>query len=227
MKKNTNVMVVAVIATIAAIIFGCKKEQEVNDVSNGHNLKKPIAVYDNNSGLITTFINVEAMNAKFDATFHANKELSNRFVTESVEILDSVPRNKDVAGEIKIVVFDTEEEYSFSIWCMKSFVVKNVKEQQVDYYLDEDVENGNYNFAFKEGDTYYVADFVGDSLSIYEVDSLEFACRPKIAFVCKSKNCENHCEKDGEWYSAWCRRCPLPNGDCEEMGLVSYLLSLL
>lgn len=110
---------------------------------------------------------------------------------------------------------------------MKSFVVKNVKEQQVDYYLDKDVENGNYDFAFKEGDTYYVADFVGDSLSIYEVDSLEFACRPKFAFVCKSTNCENHCEKDGEWYSAWCSRCPLPNGDCEEMGLVSYLLSLL
>lgn len=122
---------------------------------------------------------------------------------------------------------DTEEECSYSIWCMKSYVVKDVKEQQVDYYLDEDVANGNYDFAFKEGDVYYVADFVGDSLSIHEIDSLDYGCRPQFAFVCKSRNCEDNCTKGGDWYNAWCHACPLSNGDCEEVGMISHLLSYL
>ena len=227
MKRIKNVIVVAILAIITATVFGCKKENEVNVVSNEQYLRKPIAVYDNNLGMITTLIDVEDLNTKFNESFFTNKNLDNRFITESVEVLDSVPRNKDVAGEIKITVLDTEEDCSYSIWCMKSFVVKDVKEQQVDYYLDEDVANGNYDFAFKEGDIFYVADFVGDSLSIYEVDSLEYACRPKFAFMCKSKNCKDHCTKGGEWYSSWCHRCILNNGVCEEMGLLSYVLSFL
>ncbi len=225
MRKTKNVMVVILLAVAAATVFGCKKENEVNVVSDEQYLRKPIAVYDNNSGLITTLIDVEALNMKFYESFHTNKNLDNYFVIESVEILDSVPRNEAVRGEIKITLLDTEEECSYSIWCMKSYVVKDVKEQQVDYYLDEDVANGNYDFAFKDGDNYYVADFVGDSLSIYEVDSLDYGCRPKFAFFCKSRNCGDHCEKDGSWYNAWCDRCRLPNGVCEEMGVIQHLLS--
>ena len=227
MKRIKNVMVVSILAIITATVFGCKKENEVNVVSNEQTLRKPIAVYDNNSGLITTLIDVETLNTKFNVFSHTNKNLSTRFVTESVEVLDSVPRNKDVAGEIKITVLDTEGEYSYSIWCMNSFVVKDVKEQQVDYYLDETVENGNYDFAFKDGDTYYVASLVCDSLSIHEVDSLDYGCRPKWAFMCRSRNCEDECTKGGVWYSSWCHRCILDNGDCEEMGLLSYVVSWL
>ena len=227
MKRIKNVIVVMELAVIAATVSSCKKENEVNIVSNEQNLRKPIAVYDNNSGLITTLIDAEALNIKFNESFHTNKDFGNRFVAESVEILDSVPHNIDVAGEIKITVLDTEEECSYSIWCMKSYVVKDVKEQQVDYYLDEDVANGNYDFAFKEGDVYYVADFLGDSLSIHEIDSLDYVCRPQFAFVCKSRNCEDNCTKGGDWYSAWCHACPLSNGDCEEVGMISHLLSYL
>ena len=227
MKKTNNVLMVMVMALMVSSIFGCKKETEVNAVSSVQNPRKPIAVYDNNSGMITTLIDAEALHTKFFESFRTSKDLANRFVTESVEVIDSVPRNKDVRGEIKITLLDTEEEFSYSIWCMKSYVVKDVKEQQVDYYLDEDVANGNYDFAFKDGNTYYVADFAGDSLSVYEIDSLDYGCRPKIAFMCMSKNCGNHCTKSGEWYSSWCDRCPLPNGDCVEKGLLGYILSSL
>lgn len=227
MKRIKKLMIVVVLAAIVTVVFGCKKENETNIVSSEQNLRKPVAIYDNNTGLITTLIDVEAMNVVFNQSSNTNKDLSNRFVTESVEVLDSVPCDKDVAGEIKIIVLDTDDECSYTIWCMKSFIIKDVKEQQVEYYLDEDVANGNYDFAFKEGNTYYVADFVDDSLSIHEVDSLDYGCRPKFMFFCRSRNCEDNCTKGGDWYSGWCRRCPLENGDCEEMGIISWLLSFI
>ena len=225
MKKTKIATLIVVLAVIAAPIYGCKKDNKDNVVPNEQYLRERIAVYDNNSGLMTTFIDAEAMNTKFYESSHSNRNLSNRFVTESVEVLDNEPHNKDVAGEIKITILDTEEECSYSIWCMNNYVVKDVKEQQVDYFLNEDVANGNYDFAFKEGETYYVAGIVGDSLSIHEVDSLDYGCRPKYAFMCKSRNCGNECTRGGEWYSSWCHRCIFDNGDCEEMGLLSYLLS--
>ena len=227
MKKNKNVIIVAVLAVFVATIFGCKKENKVIAVSNEQTSRKPIAVYDNNSGLITTLIDSETLATKFNVSSHTNKDNANRFVTESVDVLDSVPRNKDVKGEIKFTILDTEEECSYSIWCMKGYVVKDVKEQQVDYYLDENVENGNYDFAFKEGNTYYAADFVGDSLSIHEIDSLDFGCRIRILFICKSENCGDQCSKAGSWYSNWCRICRLPNGKCREMGIIEFLFDYL
>ena len=220
-------MVVAIFAIIVATIFGCKKDNEVpcTEANDNNGQRNPIAVYDNNSGMITTLINVEALTTKFNKSFLTNKNLDNCYVAESVEVLDSMPYNKDVRGELKITLLDTEEECSYSIWCMKDYVVKDVKEQQVDYYLDENVENGNYDFAFKEGELYYAADFVGDSLSIHQIDSLDYGCRPKILFICKSRNCEDLCSKGGKWYSSWCRRCPT-DGDCEEMGIIAIILDI-
>ena len=218
-----------VAAIVAVVLVGCKKEKETpkTETNDSNVQRKPIAVFDNNSELITTFINTEAVNKKLKESFFVHKDNANRFVVESVEVLDSVPHNKDVKGEIKFTILDTEEECSYSIWCMKGYVVKDVKEQQVDYYLDENVENGNYDFAFKEGNTYYAADFVGDSLSIHEIDSLDFGCRIRILFICKSENCGDQCSKAGSWYSNWCRICRLPNGKCREMGIIEFLFDYL
>lgn len=230
MKKLRIVTGAIALVMVAATIFACSKENEKDAVQQTaiteEVARKPIATFDNAIGEITTFVNTEALIEEFNETFFS-KGTNNHYVLESVAVIDSMPRNKDVRGEIKITLLDTEEECSYSIWCMKSYVVKDVKEQQVDYYLDEDVANGNYDFAFKQGNTYYVADFIGDSLSIYEVDSLDYGCRPKFTFLCKSINCGDHCGKSGSWYSAWCDRCPLSNGNCEEMGVLQYLASLL
>ena len=203
-----------VAAIVAVVLVGCKKEKETpkTETNDSNVQRKPIAVFDNNSELITTFINTEAVNKKLKESFFVHKDNANRFVVESVEVLDSVPHNKDVKGEIKFTILDTEEESSYSVWCMKSFIVKDVNEQKVEYYLDENVANGNFNIAFEEGDTYYVADFIGDSLSIHEVGPLEYGSCPWYIFTCRSTNCANSCDKQGTALHAYCKPCPYSNG---------------
>ena len=225
MKKLRYILATLMVAAIVAVVFvGCKKEKEtpVQEASNNSDNqpntevveRKPIAVLDNNSGLINTFISVEAINEKLNESHSVFKGDANRFVVETIEVLDSVPHDKDVKGEIKIIILDTEEECSYSIWCMKSFIVKDVKEQQVDYYLDENVANGNFNIAFKEGDTYYIADFANDSLSIHKVDPLDYGCYPWYIFTCRSVDCLNSCDKEGTAFHASCKRCPYSDGEC-------------
>ena len=228
MKKFRVFMGVLALTVVVGTIFGCKKGNEVNVVSNEQDDRKPIAVYDNNSRVITTLVDVEALNTIFNEPSLANKELTNRFVAESIEVLDSMPRNKNVRGEIKITLLDTEEECSYSVWCMNSYVVKDVKEQRVDYYLDENVANGNYNIAFKNEDIYYVANIVGDSLSsIHEVDPLDYACVPWVLFTCRSVDCTNQCDKQGTFLHASCKPCPFPDGECNEEGTLPTIITLI
>lgn len=226
MKKFRILMKAAALALLAATVLGCEKQNELG-INNDSNYRNPIAVYDNTSGLITTFIDAEAINEKINDSFLTLKNETNRFVLESVEVLDSVPRNKDVTGEIKITVLDTDDEYSYSIWCMKSFVVKDVKEQQVDYYLDENVANGCFDIAIKVEDTYYVANYVGDSLPIHEVDSMEYGCHPWVLFTCRSIDCINSCDKQGTALHAHCKQCPYSSGECNEESYIPAIIGLI
>ena len=213
-----------VVTVVAMVLVACKKEKStevaLQTAETEEITSNPIATFDNASGEIRTFVDPVLLTEKLNESYFIKGE-SNPYVVESVSVLDTMPRNTDVGAEIKITLLDAEEECSYSIWCMKSFVVKDVKEQQVDYYLEDNVANGNFDLAFKEGSTYYVANIVGDSLSIHEIDSLDFGCRPWIVFICRSKNCENKCEKTGSWYNAWCCRCPFPNADCVEKNILS------
>lgn len=226
MKKFRILMGALAFAVVAATVLSCEKEKEAITNIN-QNYRKPIAVYDNNSKLITTFIDAQAINEKLDERFIALKDDANRFVIESVEVLDSVPRNKDVAGEIKITILDTDDGYSYSIWCMKSFIVKDIKEQQVDYYLDDNVANGNFDVAFKVQNTYYIANFVGDSTSIHEVDSLDYGCHPWVLFNCRSIDCWGDCEKNGTALHAYCKQCPHPSGECNEDSILPSVIGVV
>ena len=176
------------------------------------------------NGDVTVFTRVPL---KLNEKFLKDKDDASRFVVESVEIIDSLPRDENVAGEIKITILDTEEEYSYSIWGMKSFIVKDVQEDKVDYYLNDDLANGIAEFAFKGGDIYYVASRVGDSLSIHEVDSLTYVSTPWIIFYCKSINCLSSCEKGGQWYLGWCRQCPYNNGQCSQESILPIVLEVI
>ena len=226
MKTRRFLMGALALAMVAATVIACTKQNGL-DTNNDTNHRNPIAVYDNNTRLITTLIDAEAINEKNDKSFFALKDDANRFVVESVEVLDSMPRNKNVNGEIKLTVLDTDDECSYSLWCMKSFVVKDVKEQQVDYYLDDNVASGNYNVAFKVQDKYYIADFIGDSLSIQEVDFLEYSCTPWVFFSCRSVDCTNQCDKTGTLFNATCKQCPYHDGQCIEESTVGTIVTII
>lgn len=232
--KHMNKLRVALCAAavvVAVAFFACNKETEtgaaIQTPETEEVVKKSIAVFDNKSNLITTFVDAEAINTKLDEHFHALKNNANRFVVESVVVLDSVPRNKEVLGEIRITLLDTEKECSYSIWLMKSFVVKDVKEQQVDYYLDDNVANGKFDIAFKAENAYYVADFVGDSLSIHEIDILDYSCHPWVSFYCRSIDCTNQCDKNGSALNAWCKQCPYHDGQCKEESVIPTVIGII
>ena len=214
MKNLKYIMSTLMVALAVAVVFvACSKEKE-----NGADLpsdRKPLATYDTNAGTMTSLIDINTLNVKLNK-FYATRGDADRYVIESAEVLDSVPRNKDVRGEIKITILDTKEECSYSIWCMNSFVVKDVKEHQVNYYLDENVANGNFNIAFKERDNYYIADFVGDSLSTHNVDPLEYGFCPWYIFTCRSTDCLQNCDKEGTAWHAYCRPCSsyFVGGEC-------------
>ena len=227
MKRFKIAIKVLLLALIVFTNSSCKKETKVNEVSSEQYFRNPIAVYDNHSGLINTFVDADTINKKLNEKFLKDKDDASRFVVESVEIIDSLPRDENVAGEIKITILDTEEEYSYSIWGMKSFIVKDVQEDKVDYYLNDDLANGIAEFAFKGGDIYYVASRVGDSLSIHEVDSLTYVSTPWIIFYCKSINCLSSCEKGGQWYLGWCRQCPYNNGQCSQESILPIVLEVI
>ena len=81
MKGNTtmlnikNVMMVAILAIIVATIFGCKKDKETpsTEANDNNGQRNPIAVYDDNSGMITTLVDAETLTTKFSKPFLTNK----------------------------------------------------------------------------------------------------------------------------------------------------------
>ena len=226
MKKFRILMRAVALVLVAATVLSCEK-QNGSGTNNDSNNRSPIAVYDNNTGLITTLIDAEAINEKIDESFLGLKDDANRFVIESVEVLDSVPRNKNVNGEIKLTVLDTDDECSYSLWCMKSFIVKDVKEQQVDYYLDDNVANRNFNVAFKVQDKYYIADFIGDNMTVHEIDSLDYSCTPWVFFWCRSIDCTNQCDKTGTLFNATCKQCPFHDGQCIHESAVGTIITII
>ena len=226
MKKFKVLTRALALTMVFATIIGCQK-QKGSDTYINQNYKKPIAMFDNSSGLITTFIDANAINEKVGEESVVIKDDANRFVLESVEIIDSVPRNKDVAGEIKLTLLDTEEECSYTIWCMKNFVVKDVKEQQVNYYLEDNVANSSFNVAFKVQDICYIADFVGDSLSLHEVDNMDYGINPWVLFWCRSVDCTNQCDKAGTFFHAYCKPCPFHDGQCNEDSALPTIIGIV
>lgn len=228
-------MATLMVALVVVVVFvGCKKEKETpaqgvnNNSENQPNTevveKEPIAVFDKNTGTMTSLVDINSINTKMKEVY-ATRGDADRFVIESVEVLDSVPFDKNVAGEIKIIILDTENECSYSIWCMKSYTVKDVKERWVDYYVDEVVASNNFDFAFKSIDRFYVANFDGNTISTHEVDPACFSLNPKIMMYCKSVNCEDRCVKAGSSWHAYCKQCPLPNGSCMEESYTSDVIA--
>ena len=235
MKNLKYIMATLMVALIVAVVcVACNKDKETpvqeanNNSENEPNTevveRKPIAVFDKNTGVMTTLIDINSLNAQMKE-FYASRGDTDRYVIESVEVLDTVPYDKNVTGEIKIIILDTEDECSYSIWCMKSYTIKDVKEHRVDYYVDEIVASGNFDFAFKSIDRYFVANFDGNTISAHEVDPECFSLNPKIMMYCKSLNCEDRCVKAGSSWHAYCKQCPLPNGSCMEESYTSDVIA--
>lgn len=235
MKRHTILATCAcLVAVMTAVVVGCKKEKnEVKeDLPDSRNCL--LGVYDNELGSIMTFVSPQDLEDKLNQ--HESK--NNQFIVESVSILDENPTDNQTLPEIKITIIDAEAECSYTTWLMDCFVDKAVSENRTNYYLDQDVVNGDYVFSSIVGDSLFiisVTDYNNYSQSVLGSSSsegLNYApFRPKWSFTCKSKNCNvGECEKVetglGQYHYT-CLPCSSENASCERVTIIDMIVQIL
>ena len=147
---------VATLATLLIAAAGvmtfeaCNKKDKDSVEPLVQNHRMPLATFDHNHGTMTYSFDLDKINADFNRSLSRTAE--NRYIVESIEILDDAPTDAEVCPEIKIVVIDTEEEASTTMWFMDTFAEKDVDGSNTVYFLDSEVESGNYVFATKNDD---------------------------------------------------------------------------
>ena len=193
--KLVATLATSLIAAAGVMTFeACNKKDKDSVEPLVQNHRMPLATFDHNHGTMTYSFDLDKINADFNRSLSRTAE--NRYIVESIEILDDAPTDAEVCPEIKIVVIDTEEEASTTMWFMDTFAEKDVDGSNTVYFLDSEVESGNYVFATKNDDgtlnVYSVVDGTVDSVSN------ELPCnawRPKWTISCKATNCTHDCEK--------------------------------
>ena len=213
-KKMKFVATVATLLIAAAVVISFEACNKTNKTSVEPTTvqinRKPLATYDHNQGKMTYSFDLEKINADFNRSMSKTDE--NRYIVESIEIIDNDPSNAEVYPEIKIVIIDTEEETSTTTWLMDAFTTKNVNNGNTIYFLDIEVESGNYAFATNNTDGTIVACHVVNG----EINNISYASgegwNPRWAISCKGKNCTN-CRKIKVEQHFWsCTECT--SGEC-------------
>ena len=215
MKFVATVATVLIAAAGVITFEACnKKETTTVEPTIIKNNRNPIANYDNNNGTMMYSFDLEKINKEFNEK--VSKTNQDRYIVESIEILDEDPTDVETCPEIKIVVVDTEEETSTTTWFMDTFASKSVNSGNTIYFLDSEVDSGTYQFATSNNDgTFNVYSVVNGTIDSV---SNELPCnsswRPKWTISCTASNC-TYCTKvkigPHEWSCT--QDCP-PGGTC-------------
>ena len=229
MKTRRILMGALALAMVAATVIACSKEKEtkVAQQTTENNERKPIATYDNATGQMTYHFDMSEIQQKMNAGENAKTE-QDRYLVESIVVLDNAPSDINVMPEIKITILDTEEECSYTTWCMDYFTDKRVSTTSTSYYLDEEVASKNFNCYTTNGTNYQIT-FVNGGITITEDPSIpDYTFRPKWFFTCRSENCSNgNCEKIklADYHYTCSDGCP-PGGTCKRVTIIDMLVEI-
>ena len=205
-------------------LYSCNKDDE--DISNPTYQEpqngKLLAVTDNNTGRTTYHFDIDRMNILLNEKL-CSKASSDRYVVESMEIVDTNPLNASQPAEIKLTVIDTEEELSGTLWMMRDYTKKIVSEQTTSYYVDHKVTTGKYEFAYRDGDKLFVVHVNGSNYVITEEDPENIAKMPRWFLGCQQVNCAHQCTKNGTFWDAYCNPCDEPEGGICKSGLAEWV----
>lgn len=227
-KFATAVVALVMVAAIVVTFEACRKTGKTVEPTIVQNSRNPIAIYDHNNGAMTYSFDLEKLNHEFNKK--VSRTSQDRYIIESIEILDEAPTDAGTNPEIKIVVIDTEEEVSYSTWLMESFATKSVFDDNTCYYIDEDIVIGIYSFVSQDGDVYYQYDVNGNSYSRKETNPAMYSSfRPKWTFTCRSTNCNvGECEKVKiEDYHYTCSPCAGDGASCVRAGIVDIIVGII
>jgi hypothetical protein len=209
MKKFKILMGAVALIVGAATIIACNKEKETNLTQQAmeETGRKLIATFDHSTGRMTCYFDVLELQQKLNEET-STKTIQDRYVIETVQLMDSVPLNQSVLPEVKVTVLDTEEETSYTMWLMRAFTEKEVQQNVTRYYAETSITTGVFEFGFRHEDKYYKVSVNGDDFVTTEIDQLEFSNNlPKIFLWCKRDDCANECTKGGSWWNAYCNPC--------------------
>lgn len=204
---------------VMMLTTSCKNEEKTN--SDESTSEKAIAVYDSKTGVMTYNFDAETLTIKINDQFATRGE-QDRYIVESVQILDSLPSNARVQPEIKVVLLDTEDETSYSFWLMEFFTYKKISSSKTEYYLDDEVKSGIYEMASAHDGYIYKYHINGESYLAEKIVDPQFstaseyiAMAPRWFIDCIATNClVGECHKQGSFWNADCGVCTPPNSIC-------------
>lgn len=211
MKKSTIILSSLLIIVTLITFFACNKEKGADTVISETTDRKPFAITDLKTGQTTYNIDIDLITAKLNKQ-SSSKDESDRYVVESIEIIDNNPSNPNEVVEIRIIIIDTENGISGTAWLMKDFSHKIIDAQQTKYYLDQNVSTGIYEFAYREENRLFVVHVNGSNYVISEENPNDYAMLPRWLLFCQSMNCKK-CTKNGSFWNAGCNPCD-PPGTC-------------
>ncbi len=231
------------VATIVAVLFACNKEEEKAAIqSTIYGVERlPIATFNNATEEMTYSFGLYEIQQKWNENL-ASKTNQDRFIIESIQVLDSLPNDIAVLPEVKITLLDTEEVTTYTFWLMQNFTEKEVAQNGTIYYVETEVSTGVYEFGYRIGNQYYKVSVNGDNCVTTEIDSpmCMTSGLPKFLLWCRSENCTKTCAKNGTWYNAGCDPCgDDQGGKCTEelqlwvdvvgiiVGIVGIVVALL
>lgn len=233
MYKLNNKILIALF-TMIMLLVSCKKNNEdFNPNENEIIDSKGILLATRNIQNGEIYYNYDLEELNYSLHKRSNTSEYKDFILESMFIIDTLPISKTTHAEIKISVINTEKEESFTIWLMDNFIIKDVKEEYVEYFLSKNVKEGNYTMGTWGNNKTYIGTVYNDSLTIETIDGLCYAPRvPKWTISCKPTNCMKGCDKTKIDNHYWrCSNCEpgQENAKCEqgESWLLSFLKELV
>ena len=183
MKK----VLVCLLIGLAMLTTSCKKNEE-NSNQNDSTERNALAVFNHQNREMKYSFDVEVLNDEY-----SSKNKSNRYILESVTIVDDKPLEKNVRPELKIVIIDTDTETTHTTWLMDYFLEKKITAGKTEYYFDSDVENNNYQCLHYNSDgTFTVISVNDNNYNIETKDSPLYQIRPKWWITCTKKG--DHCK---------------------------------
>lgn len=213
MKKIKYIVsTVIAVAVAALIIVGCRKENETSNIIE----KQPIAKYNRENNTMSYYLDLNKISDNLNKETADSKGTTDRFLIESIEVIDEAYDDEEILPEIKVVIIDTEEEVSYTTWFIGDFTEKVVHNTITDYYLDSDVQKGKYEFASNNDDgTVSFCKVDNGKVEVDVVDNEALPRVPKWTISCKAVNCTYcHKIKIQEHPNVWsCSECT--NGTCE------------
>ena len=229
MKNLKYIMATLMVALVVAVVcVACNKDKETpvqeanNNSENEPNTevveRKPIATKDLETGKMTYRVTPEFMQEVLDHSSVVKEP--GRFIIESFEITDG---NSKGTGKENILfsMVDTETEKSYKTCLNKDFLEVVSNDDNVSYYIPEEVLSGNFSFVDVREDGFYEFTLTNFEVTNVEIipDSVWYtAPRPKVTVTCESEGCRSgECiimyNSSGTPYD--CTDCP-PPGKCHK-----------